>query len=118
MPATPETTKMINGTTLSAMKPHAVIVNVGRGELIDEEALEDALVRKVIAGAALDVRATEPPKDSRFTSLSNVILTPHIAGITAESQAKINEVLVSEVERSLKGAQSQYAVGAVKEFKK
>ena len=118
MPATPETTKMINGTTLSAMKPHAVIVNVGRGELIDEEALEDALVRKVIAGAALDVRATEPPKDSRFTSLSNVILTPHIAGITAESQAKINEVLVSEVERSLKGAPSQYAVGVVKEFKK
>lgn len=118
MPATAETTKMINQATLASMKSHAVIINVGRGELIDEDALEEALVKKVIAGAALDVRATEPPKDSRFASLSNVILTPHIAGITVESQAKVNEVLVSEVERSLNGAPPHYAVGAVKEFKK
>jgi len=118
MPATPETTNMINQATLASMKSHSVIINVGRGELIDENALEEALVKKVIAGAALDVRATEPPKDSRFASLSNVILTPHIAGITVESQAKINEVLVSEVERSLNGAPPQCAVGAVKEFKK
>ena len=118
MPATAETTKIINQATLASMKSHAVIINVGRGELIDEDALEEALVKKVIAGAALDVRASEPPKDSRFASLSNVILTPHIAGITVESQAKINEVLVSEVERSLNGAPPQYAVGAVKEFKK
>jgi len=118
MPATAETTKMINQATLASMRSHAVIINVGRGELIDEDALEEALVKKVIAGAALDVRATEPPKDSRFSSLSNVILTPHIAGITVESQAKINEVLVSEVERSLNGAPPQYVVGSVKEFKK
>ncbi|MFM7463723.1 MAG: hydroxyacid dehydrogenase [Actinomycetota bacterium] len=118
MPATAETTKMINQATLASMRSHAVIINVGRGELIDEDALEEALVKKVIAGAALDVRATEPPKDSRFASLSNVILTPHIAGITVESQAKVNEVLVSEVERSLNGAPPQYAVGSVKEFKK
>ncbi|MFM8843213.1 MAG: NAD(P)-dependent oxidoreductase [Actinomycetota bacterium] len=118
MPATAETTKMINQATLASMRSHAVIINVGRGELIDEDALEEALVKKVIAGAALDVRATEPPKDSHFASLSNVILTPHIAGITVESQAKINEVLVSEVERSLNGAPPHYAVGAVKEFKK
>lgn len=118
MPATPETTKMINKQALSSMKSSAVLINVGRGELIDEEALEEALKQKVIAGAALDVRATEPPKDSRFASLSNVILTPHIAGITVESQAKINEVLVSEVERSLNGSTPKFAVGAVKEFKK
>lgn len=118
MPATAETTKMINQATLASMRSHAVIINVGRGELIDEDALEEALVKKVIAGAALDVRATEPPKDSRFASLSNVILTPHIAGITVESQAKVNEVLVSEVERSLNGAPPEYAVGSVKEFKK
>lgn len=118
MPATPETTKMINKQALSSMKSSAVLINVGRGELIDEEALEEALKQKVIAGAALDVRATEPPNDSRFASLSNVILTPHIAGITVESQAKINEVLVSEVERSLNGSTPKFAVGAVKEFKK
>ena len=118
MPATPETTKMVNQATLASMKPHCVIINVGRGELIDEEALEDALRRKVVAGAALDVRATEPPKDSRFADLPNVILTPHIAGITIESQAKINEVLVSEVERAISGQLPRYAVGARKEFKR
>ena len=118
MPATPETTRMINAARLASMKPHAVIVNVGRGELIDEAALEDALKSNKIAGAALDVRESEPPKDSRFTGLANVILTPHIAGITRESQAKINEVLVSEVKAALTGGAPHYAVGSVKEFKK
>ena len=118
MPATPETTKVINSERLSKMRPHAVIVNVGRGELIDEAALEEALSSQAIAGAALDVRDSEPPKDSRFRDLPNVILTPHIAGITKESQAKINEVLVSEVKSALTGGSPSYAVGGVKEFKK
>jgi len=118
MPATPETTKVINSERLSKMRSHAVIVNVGRGELIDEVALEEALSSQAIAGAALDVREIEPPKDSRFRDLSNVILTPHIAGITQESQAKINEVLVDEVRSALTGGSPSYAVGGVKEFKK
>jgi len=116
MPATSETTRMINAARLASMKPQAVIVNVGRGELIDEAALEDALKSNKIAGAALDVRESEPPKDSRFTGLANVILTPHIAGITRESQAKINEVLVSEVKAALTGGAPHFAVGSVKEF--
>ena len=118
MPATPETTKVINSERLSKMRSHAVIVNVGRGELIDEVALEQALSSQAIAGAALDVREIEPPKDSRFRDLSNVIVTPHIAGITQESQAKINEVLVNEVRSALTGGSPSYAVGGVKEFKK
>ena len=118
MPATPETTKMIDATRIASMKSSAIIVNVGRGELIDETALEAALESKVIAGAALDVRESEPPKDSTFSQLANVILTPHIAGITKESQAKINQVLVSEVEAALTGKNPSYAVGSVKEFKK
>ena len=118
MPATPETTKVINSERLSKMRSHAVIVNVGRGELIDEVALEEALSSQAIAGAALDVRESEPPKDSRFRDLSNVIVTPHIAGITQESQAKINEVLVNEVRSALTGGSPSYAVGGVKEFKK
>jgi D-3-phosphoglycerate dehydrogenase/(S)-sulfolactate dehydrogenase len=118
MPATPETLKMIDSSRLKAMRDNAIIVNVGRGELIDEAALEVALKSGVIAGAALDVRESEPPKDSRFSDLSNVILTPHIAGITRESQAKINEVLVSEVKAAMSGGTPNYAVGAVKEFKK
>ena len=118
MPATPDTTKIINSTRLAMMKPHAVLVNVGRGELIDEMALEEALKTGQIAGAALDVRESEPPKDARFADLDNVILTPHIAGITKESQAKINEVLVSEVKSALTGGAPTFAVGSVKEFKK
>ena len=118
MPATAETTKMINTARLAQMKSSAIIVNVGRGELIDEEALESALKSDVIAGAALDVRENEPPKNSRFVDLANVILTPHVAGITKESQAKINQVLVSEVEAALTGKSPAYAVGSVKEFKK
>jgi len=118
MPATPETMKVINPERLSKMRSHAVIVNVGRGELIDEAALEEALTSQTIAGAALDVRESEPPKDSRFRDFPNVILTPHIAGITKESQAKINEVLVSEVKSALTGSAPSFAVGAIKEFKK
>lgn len=118
MPATPETTKVINSERLSKMRSHAVIVNVGRGELIDEVALEHALTAHTISGAALDVRESEPPKDSRYRDLPNVILTPHIAGITQESQAKINEVLVNEVRSALTGGSPSYAVGGVKEFKK
>ncbi len=118
MPATSETTKVINSERLSKMRSHAVIVNVGRGELIDEAALEEALSSQAIAAAALDVRESEPPKDSRFRDLPNVILTPHIAGITKESQAKINQVLVSEVKSALTGGAPSFAVGAIKEFKK
>ena len=117
LPATKETTGLINSALLGKMKPSAILVNVGRGEVIKEQDLEVALKDKVIAGAALDVRATEPPKDDLFRGLSNVILTPHIAGITKESQAAINRVLVSEIEAALTGSPQKYAVGAVKQAK-
>jgi len=117
LPATKETTGLINRELLAKMKPSAILVNVGRGEVINERDLEAALNEKLIAAAALDVRASEPPKDDLFRGLSNVILTPHIAGITNESQAAINRVLVSEIEAALTGAPQQYAVGAVKKAK-
>jgi D-3-phosphoglycerate dehydrogenase/(S)-sulfolactate dehydrogenase len=114
LPATVETKNVINADLLSTMKKSAVIVNVGRGEVINEADLEVALKNGVIAGAGLDVRAHEPPQDKRFTNLSNVVLAPHVAGITAESQAAINRVLVSEIRAALTGGAQQYAVGAVK----
>jgi D-3-phosphoglycerate dehydrogenase / 2-oxoglutarate reductase len=117
MPATAETTGLIDSAMIAKMKPSAIIVNVGRGEIINEEDLESALQDKKILAAALDVRASEPPKDGRFSDLENVILTPHVAGITSESQAKINQVLVSEVSRALSGEDPEYAVGQVKKFK-
>ena len=114
LPATAETKNVINAELLSTMKKSAIIVNVGRGEVINEADLEEALKNEVIAGAGLDVRAQEPPQDKRFTDLSNVVLAPHVAGITAESQAAINRVLVSEIRAALTGGAQKYAVGAVK----
>ena len=117
LPATGETKNVINAELLSTMKKNAVIVSVGRGEVINEADLEAALKNGVIAGAGLDVRAQEPPQDKRFTDLSNVVLAPHVAGITSESQAAINRVLVSEIRAALTGGAQQYAVGAVKRAK-
>ena len=115
LPATSETTGLINRDLISKMKRSALIVNVGRGEVINEPELAAALSEGLIAGAALDVRAKEPPKDDLFKDLKNVILTPHIAGITRESQAAINKVLVSEIEAALTGTPQKYAVGKVKQ---
>ena len=117
LPSTAETKNIINSELLATMKKSAVIVSVGRGEVINEADLEEALKNGVIAGAGLDVRAQEPPQDKRFTDLSNVVLAPHIAGITAESQAAINRVLVSEIKAALTGGPQRYAVGAVKQAK-
>ena len=117
LPATAETKEVINAALLSKMKNSAILISVGRGEVINEADLEAALLEGVIAGAGLDVRAQEPPKDQRFTDLNNVVLAPHVAGITQESQAAINQVLVSEIRAALTGGVQKYAVGAVKQAK-
>lgn len=117
LPATAETKEIINAALLAQMKSSVIIISVGRGEVINEADLESALRNGVIAGAGLDVRAQEPPKDQRFTDLSNVVLAPHIAGITQESQAAINQVLVSEIRAALTRGAQKYAVGTVKQAK-
>lgn len=117
LPSTPETKNIINSELFATMKKSALIISVGRGEVINEADLEAALKGGVIAGAGLDVRAQEPPQDKRFTDLANVVLAPHIAGITHESQAAINRVLVSEISAALSGGEQRYAVGAVKRAK-
>jgi len=115
MPSTPETNGSINSTTLKLMKPDAVLVNVGRGEVINEADLIEALKAKVIAGAALDVRAQEPPVKGEMEEITNLILTPHVAGITKESQLRINEILVSNIMKVLNNEVATHAVGALKE---
>jgi D-3-phosphoglycerate dehydrogenase/(S)-sulfolactate dehydrogenase len=114
MPSTVETNGSINSETLKLMKPDAVIVNVGRGEVINEADLIKALQTKVIAGAALDVRAQEPPVKGEMETIPNLILTPHVAGITKESQLRINEILASNISKVLKDESATHAVGALK----
>lgn len=113
MPSTPQTNGSINATTLAQMKSSAILINVGRGEVINEGDLIQALKNKVIAGAALDVRAQEPPVVGELEGISNLILTPHIAGITVESQARINQILVSNIVKVLQGEPATHAVGKV-----
>ena len=85
LPMMPETRHVINAERLRVMKPTAYLVNTSRGPLIDEPALEAALEAGQLAGAGLDVREVEPPKDTRFSRFDNVILTTHIAGVTVET---------------------------------
>jgi D-3-phosphoglycerate dehydrogenase/(S)-sulfolactate dehydrogenase len=115
MPSTAETNGSLNSATLALMKKDAIIVNVGRGEVINEADLIAALKAKTIAGAALDVRAQEPPITGEMETIPNLILTPHVAGITKESQLRINQILTANIELVLNSKPATHAVGALKE---
>ncbi len=85
----PQTQGMINAESLAKTKKGVRIVNAARGELINEADLAAAIQSGHVAGAALDVFAEEPPKNSPLIGLPNVIATPHIAGSTAEAQEEL-----------------------------
>ncbi|MBT9332133.1 phosphoglycerate dehydrogenase [Paracidobacterium acidisoli] len=107
---TPQTTGIINAATLATMKKGVRIVNCARGELIVEADLAEALKSGHVAGAALDVFSEEPPKNSPFFGLENVILTPHIAGSTAEAQEAVGIQIAMQVREYLKLGVVQNAV--------
>jgi len=88
------TRHMVGRAQIALMQSHAFLVNIARGELVDEAALTEALVQGRIAGAALDVFEVEPLTDSPLFALDNVILTPHQAGLThrAKSDAAVTAV--------------------------
>ena len=99
-PLTPSTYRMIDGAALAAMKRSACLVNIGRGDLVDEEALIAALIDGRIAGAALDVFAREPlPVDNPLWRMDNVIMTPHIAGITPNYERRAAELFAENLRR-------------------
>lgn len=111
IPLTPQTAGMIGCDELALMQPHAYLLNTSRGEVVDEEALYNCLKAKQIAGAALDVRRSEPPQsDDPFCKLDNVILTPHLAGLTAEAQSAVCQTVVEDVWRVLQGKTPLYPV--------
>ena len=81
LPATPQTNALFNAEAFAAMKPTAYLINVGRGNAVDEHALADAVRKGRIAGAVLDVFAEEPlPTDSPLWALDDVLITPHVSG--------------------------------------
>ena len=107
---TPQTTGVINAKTLAAMKKGVRIINCARGELIDDVALVDALKSGQVAGAALDVFAVEPAKETPYAEMDNVILTPHIAGSTAEAQEAVGIQIARQVRDYLKLGVVQNAI--------
>ena len=107
---TPQTQGIINRETLATMKKGVRIVNCARGELVVEQDLAEALASGQVAGAALDVFHQEPPKDSAFAAMPSVIMTPHIAGSTAEAQEAVGVQIALQVSAYLKSGVVQNAV--------
>lgn len=103
-PLNENTKHMINAETLAMMKPTAYIINTGRGGLIDEPALIEALKTGVIKGAALDVQETEPPvEDNPLYEMENVILTPHMGWKGLETRQRLVSILASNIQAFLSG---------------
>jgi len=103
-PNTPETTKIVNERTLSAMKPTAFLINIARGELVDEEALMKALESGTIAGAGLDAFCREPlPADHPFWKTKNVLITPHNGGMSDIYMEQALPIFEENLRRFLKG---------------
>ncbi len=95
---TPETTKMIGPRELGMMRRSAYLVNCARGEIVQEEALAQALRAGTIAGAALDVFSMEPPKGSPLLTAPNVVFTPHLGASTKEAQARAGAIVGEQID--------------------
>jgi phosphoglycerate dehydrogenase-like enzyme len=103
-PLTKETEKLIDAEALARMKPSAYLVNVARGRCVDESALVDALARRKIAGAAIDVTVEEPlATDSPLWSMEHVLITPHTAGETRRYEDNVLAIMQDNLERLWQG---------------
>lgn len=103
-PLTSKTRRVVHAGTLATMKPTALLLNTGRGELIDETALREALLSGTIAGAALDVLDGEPPRaDHPLFGLPNCIITPHIAWAATAARQRLMDITFQNVKAFLAG---------------
>ncbi len=107
---TPETLGMVGQDLLAKAKPNLRIVNVSRGGVIDEEALAEAIRDGRIAGAAIDVFASEPTTESPLFALPQVVVTPHLGASTAEAQDKAGDTIAEQVGLALAGEFVPFAV--------
>jgi len=104
VPLTPQTRGLIDGSTLDKMKPGAILVNTSRGGVVDEPAVAEALKSGQLGGAALDVFESEPlpaQEGACFQNVPNLILTPHISGVTGEGNIRVSAVTVRNVVSAL-----------------
>lgn len=114
VPATAGTRQLAGRGFLARMRADALLINVSRGEVVDEDALAAALQSGQIAGAGLDVRASEPPAPGILETLPNVVLTPHVAGITEQAQERVASMLAADITLLLDGGTAVNAAGAVR----
>jgi len=104
LPHTEETTGLVDRATIERLPPGCIFVNVGRGKVVDEPALVEALRGRRLAGAVLDVFATEPlPRDSPLWTLPNVLVTPHAAALSARENQRIAGLFAANLRRYLDG---------------
>jgi D-3-phosphoglycerate dehydrogenase len=114
VPLTSETRHIINRRSFDLMKPTAVLINVARGGLVDEDALIEALQAGRIAGAALDVFAKEPVDPANpLLQMDNVVATPHAAGVTVDTARRRAGAIADNIERLAKGRPLMHQVTAV-----
>jgi D-3-phosphoglycerate dehydrogenase len=110
LPRTPDTVGLIDRDLLLKAKPTLRIVNVARGGIVDEQDLADCIREGLVAGAALDVFATEPMTESPLFALDSVIVTPHLGASTREAQDKAGDTIASMVQLALDGDFVPFAV--------
>mgnify|MGYP003824968459 CR=1 FL=1 len=103
VPLVDSTRNLFGAQRIAAMKPGAVLINTARGGIVDERALADALRAGRLGGAAIDVFAAEPlPAQPHFADCPNLVLTPHVAGVTRESNVRVSSVIAREVLEALR----------------
>ena len=108
---TPDTSKLIGERELGLMQSHAILINISRGQVVDESALINALQNKVIRGAGLDVFEREPlPNTSPLLGLQNVVLTPHVGSATGETRAAMAHLAVKNLLIGLEGGRPPNAI--------
>jgi D-3-phosphoglycerate dehydrogenase len=103
VPSTPDTQHMLNAETMMKLRPAAIVLNCARGEVVDQDALAEAIKSGRIAGAAVDVFPHEPCVTSPLFGLPNVVVTPHTGGSSAEALAAVGEMISTTTIAALKG---------------
>lgn len=103
-PLTPDTHELVNARRLATMKSSAILINTGRGPLINEQDLADALNNGKIYAAGVDVLSSEPPRaDNPLLTAKNCYITPHIAWATSEARERLMNIAISNLQAFIAG---------------